>query len=366
MPRLLHPLVFIASLGCTRYTWLDAATAPASDSTSDADSASASPDIDTGDASSPGTGEDTSTDTAFDTPIDTATDTGVEPESPPQVCLPANADGFRMPSSRWALSALMASRRLSEPEGSLLQVSPSWLLAVAWQTDTFACGGYGTPWSDEGSNAEGGCYQIQYSTHWTELIRLFPEHFEAENWPVWIDGDTPERSTMALVHALYAGHLLLRRGIDPESDADPDTWLSETADPLAPTRLAAFFHFEGPWSATATRALETCNDNLLDCADTGLLHHTEGIEAKQAVLDLADCYNEPITDSDLDAFVEGIAPLWPHVDWTDARAQALDARTDTGFAVDGLAMVEAIEAAINAPLSCPAETLWDHYRYSCY
>lgn len=359
MHRLLHPLLFLASLGCTRHTWLDAPAANADD----AGSVASEPPPAATDPDEPAA-NDTAGDTADDTDsgIDTAADTGTGQESPPQVCLPAIADGFRMPSTRWALAALMASRRLAEPEGNQLQVSPEWLLATAWQTDTFACGGYGAPWSDTASDEEGGCYKLQSSTHWTELVRLFPDQFQAEGWPLWVDGDSPERSSLALVHALYAGHLLLRRA----TETDPDTWLAQSTDALAASRVAAFFQFEGPWSATASQALTTCPEDLIECADSALQHHVEGIEAKQELLTTAGCYDEPISDTDLDAFLDALAPIWPHVDWPAARTRALEARTGAGFSSDGLAIVEAVEASIDARLSCPAETLWDHYRYSCY
>ncbi len=364
MHRLLHPLLLVASLGCTRHTWLDTPTRASADAEATTTEAEEPPQatIDTGDPPSGDTGRDTGGGTAADTDTDTAKDTGPAPDPPPQVCLPKETDGFRMPSTRWALSVLMASRRLSEPDGNRMQVSPTWLLASAWQTDTFSCGGYGTPWSDNASEVGGGCFQLQGTTHWYELVRLFPDQFQSDGWPAWVDGDSPERSSLALVQALYAGHLLLRRA----TESDPDTWLTQSTDPLAASRIAAFFHFEGPWSATASRALTSCNDNLLDCADSSLLHHVEGIEAKQVLLAAAECYDDPIPDSDLDAFLEGIRPIWPHVDWTEARNRALDARTGAGFAIDGLAIVEALEAAVDARLSCPAETLWDHYRYSCY
>jgi len=259
-------------------------------------------------------------------------------------------------------SAPAGSRYRVEPEGNLLQVSPTWLLAAGWQTGAFSCGGYGAPWSTSASDHEGGCYNIESTTHWLELIRLFPEQFSEEDWPGWIQGDAPERSAMALVQAVYAGHMLLRRA----SPSDPDAWLAQATDPLAPSRVAAFLHHEGPWSATASTALADCPDNLLDCAEGDRLQHVEGVEAKVALLSDAECFDDPISDADLDAFLEGVSAMWPDADWVEARDQALQARSGAGFATDGPAIIKAITSVIGTPLSCPAETLWEHYRYSCY
>lgn len=327
--------VLLAALGCTRVTELGGGDNPSQDY-----------DAPHSETNAPDSGE------MSDTPGFTNLDT---------VCLPASAPGYRLPSARWALAALFASRRLSEVDGTTLHLSPAWFLTAAWQTDAFACGGYGSPWADDATTDPGGCYDLQPGTHWVELQRLFPERFAEEGWPDWVTGDTPERSTLALAHAVYAGHLLLRR-ID---GTDPDARVATVDDPAGTTRLATFFHAEGPWSATASRALTTCSDDLRACAQHGLLHHLDGQEAKLDTLADADCFDTPLTDADLVGFADGLAALWPAVDPADLRAAARSATTGTGFAVDGLAVVRAVEATIDAPLTCPADTLWDHYRYSC-
>ena len=184
-------------------------------------------------------------------------DTGVEPDPGAKpglerrLCIAGTTEDFRLPSARWGLSVAFASRKLGEPAGNQLRLRPEWFLASAWQSDYFGCGGYGTPWSADPSGTEGGCFALQSGTHWLEISRLFPETFELDAWPSMVDGDHPEASALALAHAVYAGHLLLRR-ID---DVDPDAWLASSADPLAATRLATLFHAEGPWSVSAAAAV---------------------------------------------------------------------------------------------------------------
>jgi len=279
----------------------------------------------------------------------------------PTVCIPGEAPGFRLPSARWALSVLFASRRLQQPQHNALQLSPDWFIASAWQTGAFSCGGYGDPWSTDPSSEEGGCYDLQHVTHWTELERLFPARFPAEGWPAWVSGDNPERSTLALSQAVYAGHLLMRR-VD---GTDPDVWLAESEDPRAPDDLAALFHVEGPWSATAAQAWSTCPHDLAACADVPMGRHLQGLATKQATLATADCFDEPVLDVELDAFLHALQDLWPHADWPTISAAAHAANTHD-FSESGLSIVQAVEDSLASPLTCPEDTLWDHYRYSCY
>lgn len=295
----------------------------------------------------------------------TLEDTGqrTAPAEPvPSTCLPGERSGFRIPSSRWALSVLFASRRLTQPHGNALQLSPSWFLASAWQSSSFSCGGYGQPWSTEAATDEGGCYALAAVTHWAELERLFPEQFPSDGWPDRVRGDRPEQASVALAQAAYAGHLLLRR-VD---GTHPDAWLEAAEDPEAAEQLAAFFHVEGPWSATAAHAWQSCADDLAACADGSLGHHLQGIAHKRASLSEADCYDLPIDTEELDAFIDGLQPMWPHADWPAVRAAAHAHHHDLGFTHTGLPIVRAIEDALDAPLACPEDTLWDHYRYSCY
>ncbi len=277
------------------------------------------------------------------------------------VCIPGEAAGFRLPSARWALSVLFASRTLQQPTHNALQLSPEWFIASAWQTGAFACGGYGTPWSTDSSVEAGGCYDLQHVTHWTELERLFPARFPSEGWPAWIAGDNPERATLALSHAVYAGHLLMRR-VD---GTDPDAWLADSEDPRASDTLAALFHVEGPWSATAAIAWHECPHDLADCATGPLRRHLDGLAAKQATLATADCFDAWISDVELDAFLASLADLWPHANWPLISAAAHAANTER-FPESGLSIVHAVEESLASPLACPEATLWDHYRYSCY
>ena len=288
-------------------------------------------------------------------------DSGV-PVSGEPVCIPGEAPGYRLPSTRWGLSVLFASRRLSEPVDNTLHLDPAWFLAAAWQTDAFGCGGYGTPWSNHENTVDGGCYDLQPGTHWVELERLFPRSFPASGWPEWVRGDSPERSSLALAQAAYAGHLLLRR-VD---QTDPDTWLSASTDPRVAERLATFFHVEGPWSATAARAITGCADDLHACATHDLVHHLEGLEDKLATLSTADCARDPISRADLDAFIDGLAGPFPDAHLPAVRTAAHAANSGHGFDVDGLAIIHAVEATLDAPLACPEDGLWDQYRYSCF
>lgn len=286
-------------------------------------------------------------------------DTGGSPTAP--LCLPDDVEGFSIPSARWGLAAVLGSRLLAEPDDSALQLPPEWFLSSAWQADYFGCGGYGPPWSAAPSDTSGGCFALEQQTHWTELMRLFPERFSGLDWPDSIEGDQPERSAVTLTHALYAGHLLLWR-LD---DVNPDERLSVTADPRTVARVATWLHAEGPWSRTAEVTLTSCPDDLLSCVpDTAAIHATSA-EAKLLALEGASCASMALTDADVEGFLAGLAPLWPAADWL-AIARGVDSVRRTGtLEGDASAVVNAVLSGLESTLVCPEQNLWDLYRYSC-
>ncbi|MEC7949687.1 MAG: hypothetical protein VX265_19120 [Myxococcota bacterium] len=286
-------------------------------------------------------------------------DTGGPSTAP--LCLPDDVEGFSIPSARWGLASFLGSQLLAEPDDSALQLSPEWFLSSGWQADYFGCGGYGAPWSDAPSNTSGGCFALEQQTHWVEVMRLFPDRFSELDWPDSVDGDQPERSAVTLVHALYAGHLLLWR-LD---DVNPDQRLPATADPRTVARVATWLHAEGPWSRTAEVTLTSCPDDLLSCVPETAATYAAAAEAKLLALENAPCASMALSDADVEGFLTGLEPLWPSADWP-AIERSVDAVRRTGtLEGDGPAVVDVVLSALDSTLFCPEQNLWDLYRYSC-
>lgn len=280
----------------------------------------------------------------------------------PSVCVPSDTLGYALPSARWGLAALYASRRLDDRPDSALRLAPSFFLATGWQTTGFGCASYGPPWVD---NAPGdtGCLGIREETVWLELCRLFPLDYDCEAYPGALAGDRPEADTLALAGFALAAHALLGRfGIDP------DDWYAEATDPLAVERLTATMHFRGPWTGEVDDILDRCAGDVEACLDNDVRTHVSGLADKIEALDAAPCWNEPLAPEDVSAFVDGLAAARPARDWTgaeEAALAALAAHGGDGFATEAALVLDALDAASPMPLACPELELYTWYRLPC-
>jgi hypothetical protein len=278
--------------------------------------------------------------------------------APLEVCVPGDALGFRLPSPRWGLSALYASRRLDDRPDSELRLPPSFFLASGWQISGFGCAEYGPPWvrSDTGDE---GCLVIPEGTAYSELCKLFPRDYDCDGYAGTFAGDAPEADALGLAWFAVAAHALLGRFEDPEA------WYREAGDPLAAERLTAEMHFAGPWSGDLPAILETCADDVEACLDYEVLNHVAGVADKLATLQDATCYDEPLAPSEVSAFVAGLAEARAGYDWAAAEEDALAALTGAGFSTEAPAVLAALDAAAPLTLACPELELYEWYRLPC-
>lgn len=278
---------------------------------------------------------------------------------PASVCVPSDALGYALPSARWGLAALYASRRLDDRPETALHLSPSFFLATGWQTTGFGCASYGPPWVE---NAPGdlGCLGLREETVWLELCRLFPLDYGCDGYPGAFAGDRPEADTLALAGFALAAHALLGR-----FGLDPDDWYAAATDPLAVERLTATMHFRGPWAGEVADILDHCAGDVEACLDDDLAVHVSGVAARLDALDDAPCWNEPLAPDDVRAFVAGLAAARPTRDWAPAEPAALAALTGAGFATEAPAVLDALDAAVPMPLACPELELFTWYRLPC-
>ncbi|MFK7926708.1 MAG: hypothetical protein AB8H79_00855 [Myxococcota bacterium] len=282
------------------------------------------------------------------------------------LCLPAQADGFRMPSVRWALAASHASWRLDDDAEDGIALSPNFFLATAWQTTAFSCADYGAPWKQDGPAGTGGCLDIQRQTTWTELTVLFPSIYPDGNaYDQAFEGDQPESSTMALAWSTVGAHALWGR---PAVDQVPAEFYARSTDPRPAASMSAMIHAAGPWSGAIPDAIQRCPNDVAACADGQVAFHIRGVLDKMDALDAASCFQDEITQQDLDAHVKGLRPWWPEENWDRALAAARAALADhegEGFERQVVPVLNALDSETNTRLRCPEETLWSVYRYSC-
>lgn len=310
-------------------------------------------------------------DTISDEVVSSIGDTGSADSGTPldaeRVCVPAEADGFLIPHGRWALAVLHASRRYGDLSDSALSLSPAWFLASAWESTYFDCAAYGLPWSpDEAPDAE-GCMAINETSMWSELSRFFPAYYDEGSFDGAVDGDHVEAAVMAMTWFTMAGHVLIqKRGVNPEE------WYASADDPRAVEKLSAIMHAHGPWSSQLSNVLNNCRgagvaDCIADNVSGNTAAHLDGVIEKIAALEAGSCYDEPVTEDEVNTYIDELSRAWPEAPeaWDEARAAALAARTGEGFATEAPRILDAIDGALVTRLLCPEEVLWDQFRLSC-
>lgn len=282
------------------------------------------------------------------------------PDSTARVCVPAEAPAYRLPSTRWALAALYASRRLGDRPDSALQLGPSWFLATGWQMSGFSCASYGDPWSvDPLWASDPGCLGLEQHTTWAELCKLWPADYACDGYAGSFAGDAPEASSLALAWFALAGHALLQR------NGDPEAWYTDAGDPLAPERMTATMHYWGPWTGQVDDVYQTCPDDIEACLDGELERHVAGVADKVAVLEEAPCATQPLTEADVRAFVGGLRDARPGRSWDAAADRAVERLTGAGLDVDAPAVLDALDEEVDLRLTCPEEELYTWYRWPC-
>ncbi|MCB9743280.1 MAG: hypothetical protein H6741_07590 [Alphaproteobacteria bacterium] len=276
------------------------------------------------------------------------------------VCVPDTTTGYATPDGRWALAALYGARRLEDIPDSALRLGPEWFLASAWQASAFGCGDFGPPWSPSEATEDEGCLQIQEGTHWVELCRIFPELFPCEDREARISGAQVLGGVVALTWHAHLAHALQQR-----HEVDPDAWLEAAGDARAVERLAALLHAEGAWSWQAEGVFADCAEDIAACLEGAARRHVDGVSEKLGRLEDAGCYDAPLTEAELEAFLDELAPIFPDEDWESARAAALAELDGRGFAEAGPAVLNTLDATLEARLVCPERELWDSFQLSC-
>ena len=277
------------------------------------------------------------------------------------VCVPREAMGYRLPTARWGLAAAHASHRLSD-SGWPLDLSPSWFLAVGWQTTRFGCFEYGDPWSlDPEWTGDEGCLGLFEGTHWAEVEKLYPGIYDM-GFAGFLQGDTPERSAMTLAWTLVAAHSLWGRD---EIGVSVTAWYEASQDPRGAERMSALLHAQGPWSDDAAAAVRDCPDAITDCIDDWTRPRVDGVIDKLEILEEAACYELPLSEDDVRAHVVALSEMWPDLDWEAAEAAAVAELDGSGFHLEAPRVIAAIDTFIDTRLVCPEQALWQVYSFSC-
>lgn len=280
----------------------------------------------------------------------------LEPSVEAASCVPAEAEGYVLPSVGWGLASLYASRRLADRGDAVPQLSPAWFLASAWEATEFRCGTYVSPFTAvDDAIGDAGCLGIRHDNVYNEICRLYPDVFDCDEHAGQFAGDAPVASTLAVAWFAVAAHAMLGRF----DDYDPDQYVLSATDPAAAELLTAALHFRGAWFAQAETVIDSCGNDVAACLEDELEAHVRGVDAKLEALADAPCAAPEVTDADRIAFVEALGARFVGFDTEAALAAARSAEPTLE------ATVEAVEQASPVVLACPEAELWSWYRLPC-
>jgi len=302
---------------------------------------------------------------------------------------------FYVPTTGWALAALHGSQQLEElaQQQIDLRLSPSFFFALALETGTFGCTADLPADPLDASNRYPrrpetdllGCLEIQQSTVWVELCRMYPgtlpcdpDMYEAvipSTDQASTGRDNVEPGVLAVAwHAVYAYSMLQH----PSGGgvADPDAWFAAATDPRALETLLGFIHWETPFHSALGDVTADCADApVQDClsGESWSVDRATAIGAHTADLDAAastSCFDRPLTAALVDDYVDAIAVLFSQAEVEAGRAAAQLALTQAGgdgtsFQVAADSVLDALDEGLGIRLRCPGSNLNDYYGLGC-
>ncbi len=286
---------------------------------------------------------------------------------------------YYVPDPAWAMAATQASRMLAYYFSGRIKdtVSPNWFLATALKESFLGCCTDIPPdpehpsasWKHQSASVHDGCFQIESTTAFLEMQRIFPNHFDGVTHDSAIAGCRMESSalTMAFYDAFAFG--IMFKWID-----DADEFFSVVEDPQATEIAFSIAYNRGVWSNEFQTAIGACSSaqDMLGCVfqndQTIARDHAYAISRYVRDLDSAAregrCYNGILTVQDVTGYVDSISPILTPEGGDELRERAVAAFVDAANGESGPfqstfgAVLEVLESL---PLQDPFPTLDEWY-----
>ncbi len=301
---------------------------------------------------------------------------------------------FYVPRPSWALASAWVWQRSGDlaDDGISLRIRPSWLWSTALKESFLGCSDTALPdpvsgrtYARQAAADHDGCLQLESTTAWIELCRMYPGALDCEAVghadvissadQATTGRDNVEPSMLAAgLFSVFTWAMLENAGA-----ADPDAWVAAAADPQATEKLLALAYNRGLWSPELAAVIEGCADRPIeDCVtpDSVAQDYVQAVGGAVADMEAAlaedRCYNEPLGPADIDELVDALAPMLQNEDWEAARAAAqaaaadqLAGRESAPFQELGPPVLAAMEGALRMRLRCPGAELEAWYGQVC-
>ena len=203
----------------------------------------------------------------------------------------------------WAMATVHASMLL---RSRCINLSPNAVLSMALKESRLTCG---VP----GSLANGdGCFQIESTTAFVELQRMFPDRFTPTSTHLaLIANDHFETSAMAMAHYMLFSMAMFRK-YSPCSEL----FCIDHPDPHTAQKLLLGAYNRGLWWNSLPNIFATCADqDVVACFNHDIAtDYVHAIVDYTVGLEQAEVYDAPVTFEDVVAYWQRLRPLYPEVD----------------------------------------------------
>ena len=254
----------------------------------------------------------------------------------------------------WAIASVHASLLL---RSRCINLSPNAVLSMALKESRLTCG-------QPGSLANGdGCFQIESTTAYTELGRMFPGRFVGTHKDIIGDGHY-ETSAIAMVHYMLFSTAMFRKYA-----SCPELFSINNPDPHTAQKVLLGAYNRGLWWNSLANIFTNCADqDVVDCFEPGVAtDYVRAIVDYTVGLDGAEVYDAPVTWEDALAYWQKLRPLYPEVDdatVTAALHQGFDALRGTADTLSFRADVRCLLRVLIGALP-PLPTVEDAATAAC-
>jgi hypothetical protein len=296
---------------------------------------------------------------------------------------------FYVPFPSYAFAAAHASMAMNALGAYALRETPSAFFATALKESYMGCSDKlpaynpympGYLYTRTLSYAS-GCLQIDSTSAWVEMCQMYPETIDCST-VTYADvipstnQDTTGRDNFAssvwvkAYYDVWSYAMLITHGMP-----SPGAWFAGASDPQAMVKVMALLYNEGAWTGDATTAAMGCQHDLIEnCLGNkdyvfSVGSYTAQLEATVAA---GNCYDDTIQVSDVDDYVSRIAPLFVHENAAalvaagrQAFLTASGGATSAPFQKVAAAVLQAIDAKMQAKLHCPNAELGTYYMLHC-
>jgi hypothetical protein len=219
----------------------------------------------------------------------------------------------------WAMASVHASLLL---RARCINLSPNAVLSMALKESRLTCG-------QPGSLANGdGCFQIESTTAYTELGKMFAGRFVGTHVDI-ISNAHFETSAIAVVHYMLFSTAMFRK-----YSTCPELFSIHNPDGHTAQKILLGAYNRGLWWNSLSNIFTNCaSQDVVNCFEPGVAtDYVHAIVDYTVGLDGAEVYDAPITWDDALAYWQKLKPLYPEADdaaVTAALHQGFDALRGT-------------------------------------